>query len=37
MEKTVLDNGVQYFLSPVLIWTVGTVVKALISDMRQKG
>lgn len=36
MEKSVLENGVQYFLSPVLIWTVASVVKALLADMKQR-
>ncbi|KAI0348474.1 hypothetical protein BDW22DRAFT_1350685 [Trametopsis cervina] len=36
LERSVLENGIQYFLGPLLIWTVGGVIKALLTDMKHK-
>lgn len=36
MDKSVFDNGVQYFLDKLLIWTVGGVIKALLTEMKHK-
>ncbi|KAI0094740.1 mediator complex subunit Med5-domain-containing protein [Irpex rosettiformis] len=36
MDKSVFDNGVQYFLDKLLIWTVEGVIKALLTDMKHK-
>ncbi|KAI0704950.1 hypothetical protein BC835DRAFT_1261628 [Cytidiella melzeri] len=36
MEKSVLENGVQYFLDKLLIWTVGGVIKGLLTEMKHK-
>jgi mediator of RNA polymerase II transcription subunit 5 len=37
MEKEVLDNGVSYFLGPLLSWTLVGVIKALLQELQQTG
>jgi mediator of RNA polymerase II transcription subunit 5 len=37
MEKEVLDNGVAYFLGPLLNWTLVGVIRALVLQMQQTG
>lgn len=37
LEKEALNNGVSYFQSPLLNWTLGGVVKAILQDYQQKG
>lgn len=37
MDSEVLNNGVSYFLGPLLNWTLVGVVKALVREIYQKG
>jgi hypothetical protein len=37
LEKEALNNGVSYFQSPLLNWTLGGVAKALLQDFQHKG
>jgi hypothetical protein len=37
MDLEVLNNGVSYFLGPLLNWTLVGVVKALLREIKEKG
>jgi mediator of RNA polymerase II transcription subunit 5 len=37
MDKDVFDNGVAYFLGPLLNWTLTGVVRNLLNEWRQSG
>lgn len=37
MDRDVLNNGVSYFLGPLLNWTLVGVVNGLLKEVQQKG
>lgn len=37
MDKEVLNNGISYFLGPLLGWTLAGVVKSLLLDIQRRG
>ena len=37
MDKEVLNNGISYFLGPLLNWTLAGVVKYLLYDIQRRG
>ncbi len=36
MDKELLNNGVSYFLGPLLSWTLTGVIKALLSEIQHR-
>ena len=36
MDKEVLSNGISYYLSPLLNWTLAGVVRALLSEIQHQ-
>ncbi|KAI0673502.1 mediator complex subunit Med5-domain-containing protein [Trametes maxima] len=37
MDKEVLNNGISYFLGPLLNWTLAGVVRSLLSEVQRRG
>ncbi|KAI0721268.1 hypothetical protein C8T65DRAFT_228522 [Cerioporus squamosus] len=37
MDKEVLNNGISYFLGPLLNWTLAGVIRFLLSDIQRRG
>jgi len=37
MDKEVLNNGITYFLGPLLVWTLAGVVKSLLAEIHRRG
>ncbi|TFK91700.1 hypothetical protein K466DRAFT_573561 [Polyporus arcularius HHB13444] len=37
MDKDVLNNGISYFLGPLLNWTLAGVIRFLLSDIQRRG
>ncbi|KAI1793915.1 mediator complex subunit Med5-domain-containing protein [Ganoderma leucocontextum] len=37
MDKEVLNNGLSYFLGPLLNWTLAGVVRSLLTDIQRRG
>ena len=37
MDKDVLNNGISYFLGPLLNWTLAGVIRYLLSEIQRRG
>ena len=36
MDKEVLNNGISYFLGPLLNWTLAGVIRTLLMDIQRR-
>lgn len=37
MEREILNNGISYFMGPLLNWTLGGVIRALVAEQHLSG